>query len=415
VTEKASIPKADTGTEQAIARFAKDLSEPLVPVTPDTTNTLVHQYLVKNPGVETIAVVRDGVPIGLINRHTFMEGFGRAFGRELFGRDGCTTFMFEYPLIIEESATVEALVKAALDDGGGALKDGFIVTRQGQYVGMGSGFSLLKSMSDIEAQKTKMLMSSINYASLIQQSHLADSDRALTAYFKDYGILWDPRDVVGGDAYFFRRTSKGVLGCSFDCTGHGVPGAFMTLIVLSFFEQYFEEATIDEHADPGTALTKLHQYVRRVLQQNDEATRKASNDGLDAFMFTLEDGSTTIKYAAAKLHLIVVTPDGEVSSEDGDKAGIGYFDTPADAVWKTYELTVPQGSVMTIATDGVIDQVGGPKKIAFGKKRIGTFVQKHLNQSAKDLVTGFQQVYLDWQGEQKRRDDVSIFIFRLNP
>jgi serine phosphatase RsbU (regulator of sigma subunit) len=70
---------------------------------------------------------------------------------------------------------------------------------------------------------------------------------------------------------------------------------------------------------------------------------------------------------------------------------------------------------MTIATDGVIDQVGGPKNIAFGKKRIGTFVQKHLNQSAKELVTGFQQVYLDWQGEQKRRDDVSIFIFRLNP
>jgi serine phosphatase RsbU (regulator of sigma subunit) len=132
-------------------------------------------------------------------------------------------------------------------------------------------------------------------------------------------------------------------------------------------------------------------------------------------MFTLEDGSTTIKYAAAKLHLIVVTPDGEISSEDGDKAGIGYFDTPADAVWKTYEITVPQGSVMTIATDGVIDQVGGPKKIAFGKKRIGTFVQKHLNQSAKELVTGFQQVYLDWQGEQKRRDDVSIFIFRHNP
>lgn len=399
-----------------LATRAEHLSAPAEAVSPEHANEDVRELFARHESLETLAVVEQGRPIGLINRNVFMEHYARPFSREVFGRKSCIAFMDKSPVVVDMATPIELLVKTAVDAGGRVLKDGFITTAHGQYLGLGTGFGLMKAMSDIEAEKTRQLLSSISYASLIQRSHLAESDRVLQQHLPDHGLLWEPRDVVGGDAYFFRHTQNGLLGCVFDCTGHGVPGAFMTLIALSFLEQAIDSARAD--TDPGATLTAMNRYIKRVLQQRaqseDGAERpeKESSDGLDAAVFLLAPDGLSLRFASARLSLLVAR-EGEdaIAQVDGDKAGIGYAETADDQVWRTHEVPLGTRSVVVIPTDGVIDQIGGPKQIAHGRRRLMQFMAEHRGARAHSLCNAFAASFAEWQGTQRRRDDVSLLAF----
>jgi serine phosphatase RsbU (regulator of sigma subunit) len=367
--------------------------------------------------VATIAVVEDGRPIGMVNRNVFMERYARPFARELYGRKSCTTFMDEAPLVMDANTPIELLVKAAVESGGKVLSDGFITTKDGVYQGVGTGFDLMKAMSDIEAEKTRQLMSSISYASLIQRSHLVESDHVLQNDITDYGLVWLPRDVVGGDAYFFRKVADGVFGCVFDCTGHGVPGAFMTLIVMSFLEQQVQPSA--SGIMPGELIAGLNAYLKRVLRQEDRHSsdtgsgEKASNDGLDAAMFVLAPDHRSMRFASAKLSLIVANNDeSDIRVVEGENKPVGYSDTMLATVWPTHDVALGANCLLVIPTDGVIDQIGQVKRIAHGKKRVVNFVQQHRQETARELVNKFGEHFVEWQGTEKRRDDVTLLAFR---
>ncbi len=408
---------ADFKAAQApLVTRAEQLSIPTDCVSPDDTNETVRELFARNESLETVAVVEQGHPIGLINRNLFMEHYARPFARDVFGRKSCIAFMDKAPVVVDATTPIEVLVKAAVDAGGRVLKDGFITTAHGQYLGLGTGYGLMKAMSDIESEKTRQLLSSISYASLIQRSHLAESDRVLQAHMPDHGLLWEPRDVVGGDAYFFRQTADGLLGCIFDCTGHGVPGAFMTLIALSFLEQAIDPAR--SGTDPGATLTAMHRYIQRVLQQRagaqdaNAAASKPSSDGLDAALFVLAPDGRSLRFAAARLSLLVAR-EGEdtITQVDGDKAGIGYAETADHQTWTTRDVPLGERSVVVVPTDGVIDQIGGPRQIAHGRRRLMQFMADHRGARARTLCQAFTASFREWQGTQRRRDDVSLLAF----
>lgn len=396
---------------------AGQLSRSQTPASPDTTNEHLRELFAHDEAIGTVAVVEHGRPIGLVNRHIFMEQYAKPFARDLWGRKSCIAFMDKSPLTVDVATPVEVLVKAAVASGGKVLNDGYITTSNGDYHGVGTGFGLMKAMSEIEAEKTRQLMSSINYASLIQQSHLVESDLALRDQIGDYGLLWLPRDVVGGDAYFFRAVAEGTFGCVFDCTGHGVPGAFMTLIVLSFLEQVVREGA--SAIDPGEVLSGLHAYIKRVLRQEDRGASdpnlgsKASNDGLDAAAFVLTSDHRELRLASAKLGVLVARPGAaEPELLEGGKHGIGYADTPLATQWETRQITLGPHCMLLIPTDGVIDQIGGAKAIAHGRKRLMQFMAERCSLDAKTLVWAFEASFAQWQGEQRRRDDVTMLALR---
>ena len=402
----------------ALATRAEHLTAPAEPVTPEHTNDDVRQRFALNEVQETLAVVENGQPIGLINRHIFMEQYARPFARDVFGRKSCIAFMDKSPVIVDRGLPIETLVRTAVEAGTRVLKDGFITTAEGQYLGLGTGYALMKAMSDIEAEKTRQLLSSIGYASLIQRSHLAESDLALREGLPDHALLWQPRDVVGGDAYFFRHTAAGLVGCVFDCTGHGVPGAFMTLIALSFLEQTIapECGTID----PGATLGAMNRYIKRVLQQRQRegdssygSSSRPSNDGLDAALFLLAPDGASLQFASARLHLLIAPDDGgALRTIDGDRNGIGYADTADDQTWITQQVALCGPSLLVIPTDGVIDQIGGPRQIAHGRRRLVQFMEQRRGVSARALCAEFAEHFSQWQGQERRRDDVSLLAFR---
>jgi serine phosphatase RsbU (regulator of sigma subunit) len=270
------------------------------------------------------------------------------------------------------------------------------------------------------ADKNHMIMESINYARVIQSSFLRASRQDMATCLNDYFMIWDPRDTVGGDYLYFRRFDDGYFFAVIDCTGHGVPGAFMTLIMASYLNNLL---TQDNRHDPAALLGRMNRSVKQALGQiegkehteqddhHDEGHR--SDDGMDAAFGWVDTSTHTLTYAGAKTPLFYLHPGDEaVQTLDGPRTGVGYTDTPIDFCWENRTLALQAGTAIYVTTDGIIDQVGEAKQISYGKRRLHATIL-----AARDLPMPAQQneirePFLAHQGKQPRRDDVSMFAFR---
>lgn len=402
-----------------IVNQARDILHERPVVQLDTTNEEVRVFLAGHPDLEVVAVVDEqNRPFGLINRYIFAEAYAHPFAREVYGKRSCIAWMDKAPLVLDEDTGIEAIIKAALAKGPRVLKDGFIGTREGRYVGQGTGFTLMKAMEALEAERSRQVMESIEYASTIQRSHLRASNLHLAEALKDFSLHWAPRDVVGGDCYFFRRTRAGLFGAIVDCTGHGVPGAFMSLITLSFLGFLIGDG--QERIEPGQALSLLNRHIKAVLSQaqvdgtevrGDDPMRR-SDDGLDAACFLLEPDGRKLVFAGARMPMILVNSlPGECRIIDAERLGVGYVGTPDDHRWLDQEVPLPSGSRVVIPTDGITDQVGGPSGLSLGRKRLMEWLAGRGGQSAEALGQGFLAHLDEWQGEQARRDDATLLVF----
>jgi serine phosphatase RsbU (regulator of sigma subunit) len=224
----------------------------------------------------------------------------------------------------------------------------------------------------------------------------------------DACLVWEPRDVVGGDFYHFEHHADGWFAAVADCTGHGVPGAFLTLIASSSLKQALE---LHGPRDPALVMNEVNRSMKRVLgQQADSEKQSESDDGMDACFFWFETDSRQLVCANAKMSLFVLSGDGEtVQTVDGKRTGLGYVDTPDGMQWENRSVTVEPGAVVFVSTDGVIDQIGGAKNIAFGKQRLRNLLQEHRHLPMPELGRQVMATHRSYQGTQRRRDDVTFF------
>ena len=423
----ATIKESRSGLSEIEAEYvARSLLHPSPTVLQNQTNDEVLQILTQHPEVIGLPVVEDNRPIGLINRNIFMDEMAKPFRRELYSRKSCIAFMDKQPLVVEENLGIQDLSFKVVDGGVKTLKDGFIITdAQGNYLGIGTGEDLMRVISNLQAEKNRMVMESINYASVIQKSFLRSSREDMAASMTDYFLHWEPRDKVGGDYYFCRKFDDGFFIALIDCTGHGVPGAFMTLIMASFLDHILLE---DNRYDPAGALAMMNRKVKIALGQIGEqnivsidnsrfskmATKEQSDDGMDTAFIWVSLESNKMVFAGAKTPLFLLEQGaGEVAIIDGDKKGVGYVETPMDYVWTNREINFPKGTRVYLTTDGIIDQIGGPKGIAFGKKRFCNLLLEHNGKPMQEQKEMIMQTFYEYQGRQHRRDDVSLLGFRV--
>ncbi|MDE2344108.1 MAG: SpoIIE family protein phosphatase [Betaproteobacteria bacterium] len=387
-------------------------------VSPAHTSQDVLEMLSRHPHLAGLPVVENGRPAGLINRNLFMDEMAKPFRRDLFARKSCIAFMDKTPLIVPGSLGIQELSFLALEQGGKTLKDGFIVTDdEGIYRGIGTGESLMRAVSHLQAEKNQQVMESINYAGIIQKSFLKASREALHETLRDHFLLWEPRDRVGGDCYLCRPFDDGVFMALMDCTGHGVPGAFMTLIMTAFLDHVLTESI---RRDPAQVLSLVNRKVKSALgQQGGSRLRhldasEQSDDGMDAALLWMGKGSGQLVYAGARIPLLLLGPgDAAPIMLEGDRLGVGYMDTPMDSVWTNRQVAVEAGTAIYLATDGLTDQIGGPRQIAFGKKRFTALLQAHRESSMMIQQDRLKEALESYQGGQKRRDDLSVLGFRV--
>lgn len=408
----------NSGPRAAATQVAGHLLQSPPQVSPGHSNREVLELFSGDEKLPNVPVVEGTRPVGIINRNTFMSMMARPFHREIFGRKPCTAFMNAAPLVVDFHTPLTELSFQALSAGESVLSDGFLITREGHYLGLGQGVSLMQALADQQAEKHRQMMDSIHYASVIQQSFLQSSRRDMAAALSDYCMVWEPRDVVGGDYYYFVKRDDGFFVAVIDCTGHGVPGAFMTLIMASALKQVL--TTQDLH-DPAALLAAINRQVKESLGQISREDRKhgdeieiRSDDGMDCAFCWFDRASRTVTFAGAKTPIFLLDPrKEEVEVVDGNKKGVGYVSTPMDYQWENRSVTLAPGAQLYIATDGIIDQIGGPKRICFGKKRFKQEILKVRGRPMTEQRNRLLDALHSWQGENARRDDVSLFAVRL--
>ena len=270
---------------------------------------------------------------------------------------------------------------------------------------------LLKKVIEDSNHSLSMVMSSVNYASRLQRGQLPKRER-IKNRFDSFATIWEPRDTIGGDLYWLSsHTHAGPFILSLaDCTGHGVPGAMLSLLVSNSLERIYSNSTEE---DPASALLSLDHYLRIGL--NQDQVDSESDDGCDAMVLRIDPERQMIEFAGAKLSLYQVTSQKLVTRHLGSRCSLGYKDiiTTADAP-VNQTIQYQSGDVFAAVTDGLTDQIGGPTgKTSYGYRRLADIIKANCKASAEEIAAAVKEDFAAWQGKNTRRDDLTAVFFKL--
>jgi ligand-binding sensor domain-containing protein/serine phosphatase RsbU (regulator of sigma subunit) len=259
---------------------------------------------------------------------------------------------------------------------------------------------VMKQKGEIELQNIE-ITDSINYAKRIQTSILPDLSK-LKDTFKDAFILFHPRDIVSGDFYWFDRLDddRFVLVCA-DSTGHGVPGAFMSMIGSTLLQDIVTRKRISK---PSEILTLLDKQIFSTLNQNVELG--VSNDGMDMVVCEFNISTRHIRFASAMRPVILVL-DGESFYIKGNRSSVG-GESVIEKFFDDQEYYLKEGDTVYLFSDGLPDQFGGPdgKKLKIARlKRMIEQISGLPMDTQKEAMNKF---YLDWKGTYDQVDDVLL-------
>lgn len=400
----------------ALPETTGDLLIPAHHVSPSSSNAEVFMLFEETPGLHSLPVVEQQRPVGMINRNVFMESLARPYYRELYLKKSCTAFMDRSPLLVEATTGIEELSFRVLEGGQKVLVDGFIITRDGHYAGIGSAQDMLRAIANLQAARNRMVMESIDYGSVIQRSLSRASREAMDSVLPDHFLLWEPRDVVSGDFYHFQAFDDGFLLILFDCTGHGVPGAFMTLIMSTFLQGAIHPGI---RQDPAALLAEVNRRVKLAMGQTDVSAAEGveddhSDDGMDAACCWFDHASRQLTFAGAHMGLFhLAAQAAEPSLIDGDRLGVGYATTPMSQRWINQRLQLAPGDAIYLFTDGFLDQLGGERRIAFGKRRLAAELAALRQRPMREQGPALMDTLRAWQGLEPRKDDISAIGFRV--
>jgi len=251
-----------------------------------------------------------------------------------------------------------------------------------------------------------VITDSIDYAGRIQRSILP-LGAAMDEAFAEHFVIWEPRDVVGGDIYWLRDNPRGTLIVVADCTGHGVPGAFVTLIATGALDRALIERPL---AEPGEILSIMNRLIKESLGQ--VGVEGESDDGLELGVCLVSPEMSEVTYAGARFSLWVADETG-IEEIKGDKAAVGYRRTPMDQEFTNVRVLAEEGTRFYMSTDGLIDQVGGSKRRSFGKKRLIKTLEEARNVPLSEQNEVILERTREFQGDECRRDDITVVGFAI--
>lgn len=251
------------------------------------------------------------------------------------------------------------------------------------------------------AEKNKDITSSIEYAKRIQQAILPPLDE-IQKHLPGTFILYLPKDIVSGDFYWFGEKDNKVVIAAADCTGHGVPGALMSMIGHNLLNQIVLEQGITQ---PATVLNHLNTMVQTVLKQ--AISNIDTTDGMDIALCCIDKNAGELQYAGAYRPLVIINKD-KLTKIDADKKPIGGSQTGLARNFKNHTHKLEKGDTLYMFSDGYADQFGGPSSKKFMLKR---FMDMLLE--IKDLPTEKQEKQLfdalqSWKGSNEQVDDILV-------
>ena len=255
------------------------------------------------------------------------------------------------------------------------------------------------------AEKNRDITSSIQYAKRIQEAMLP-SEQQILKYFPESFILYLPKDIVSGDFYWFGEKNGKKIIAAVDCTGHGVPGAFMSMIGHNLFSQIVMEKGIN---DASEILNELNKGVQKALKQGGDVNTE-TNDGMDVALCSIQGNE--LEYAGAYRPLIVIRK-GEVIKVDGNKFPIGGTQLNEERVFTKKKLAMQSGDIVYLFSDGYADQFGGTRGKKFMLKRFHQLLSEIQGQKMKEQEEILIAKILEWKGSHDQVDDILVIGIRF--
>jgi len=271
----------------------------------------------------------------------------------------------------------------------------------------------LAHKNDIIEEKNKDITDSINYAKRIQEAILPPMDLK-TKMFPDSFVLFQPRDIVSGDFYWFSEKNGKKIIAAVDCTGHGVPGAFMSMIGNAFLNQVVNEKGITK---PAHILDHLCELIISALNQAGAVGE--NKDGMDISLLSFDDKTGTVEYAGANNPLwIIKSANGSgiqspLVEIKGDKQPIGIY-SGKPLPFTNHEVKLDKGDSIYISTDGYADQMGGASGKKFKHKSFKDIVLSIHEFPMKEQEIIMRRTLRDWKGSYDQTDDILVIGVKVH-
>ena len=265
---------------------------------------------------------------------------------------------------------------------------------------------LEQQKEELDIQNTSMT-DSINYAKHIQEAMLP-SEYLFNKLLPDSFILYMTKDIVSGDFYWIAQRGTKTFIAAVDCTGHGVPGAFMSIIGFDLLKNIVKERGIE---DPAEILNQLNYGVSDTFRKNNTDEHKV-RDGMDMALCVIDHSKHTIEFSGA-MNPFCMIRDGSVSIIKGNRFSIGSFNDDESNRFETHIIPYKSGDMVYLFSDGYADQFGGVLGKKFKQKRFVHMLLNIHHLSPSKQKKELKENFLNWKGQMEQVDDVLVIGFKL--
>ncbi|MCL2204390.1 MAG: EAL domain-containing protein [Defluviitaleaceae bacterium] len=413
-----------------------NFSKPGYVVSPDKKAVEIYEAL--DPSVLALSIVDDGITVGFLTRAQLDKKLGGRFGFDLYSRRLIHEIAETNFLKLDFEMSADQASRIAIQRPHEQLYDPIVVERNGRYYGIVTVKDLLEVCTKTEveaamddkrhAQRTarnseiarvradaakEAVMSSIEYASKIQKN-LLPSNSIFESIFADYSILLNQRDIVGGDIYWIKNFKEGSVLCICDCTGHGAPGAMLTMLVVSILDSTVNE---DNYKDTAEIVYALDLKLSKILGALPIAQKRRSvteiNDGCDlAVLFISNDGNVAI--SSGHTHVFICNGD-EVAQIKGQKIYVGEHRLHSKNDVEITHIPYNSSNKFYIASDGLFDQIGGEQGLPFGYATFKKIILENHTEKQSVISKKIWNAFEKYRHDQPRRDDVELITFKPQP
>ena len=260
----------------------------------------------------------------------------------------------------------------------------------------------LESSKALIEEQSKKITDSINYSLRIQQSIIPSSD-VFDQGLGEHFVYYKPKDIVSGDFPWMISRNQYVYFAAVDCTGHGVPGAMMSMIGNLLLNSIVNNGNTCK--SPADILIELHRSVITTLKQDAEGNKAA--DGMDAALCRLNFSTGELVFSGAHLPLFLVR-NGELETFKGDKFPVGGMQYRNRNNYTDQLIQLESGDRIFIFSDGIIDQIGGPEKMKWMSTSLKDFLVANDSHTMAEIKSEIHKVFMEYKGDNKQVDDVLL-------
>jgi PAS domain S-box-containing protein len=275
------------------------------------------------------------------------------------------------------------------------------------YIALARDITADREKRQLIREQRDDITASINYAQRIQ-FNLLPHERLFNSYFKEHFIIYKPKDIVSGDFYWMEKIENKVIVALADCTGHGVPGSFMTLLGINLLNSIVHEEQI---SDPGQILNELDKRLIEILPRGKGKNKV--NDGMEITVCVIDDSTNEMAFACAGSRFLIYSNE-EFTMFKGDNKHIGDVNVNGFTTYSTNFAELNPNDQLYLFTDGFQDQFGGPNDKKYSFRRMLELFEGNKEESLYEQQTVIEEAFDSWIGQGDQTDDLSVISIVRN-